>query len=96
MFCEMKCVEPRPSNSIENEWSFEDEVQVFPNPFKEDLHIESSFQKAQNYALYSILGKHIMNGPIQSDSTLVNLSATPDGVYILKVGDQTFKVIKRK
>ena len=84
------------TNSIENEWSFEDEVQVFPNPFKEDLHIESSFQKAQNYALYSILGKHIMNGPIQSGSTLVNLGAIPDGVYILKVGDQTFKVIKRK
>lgn len=84
------------TNSIENAGDLKDEVQVFPNPFEDQLIIESSFQGTQNYALYSILGEHVMSGSIQAGSTNINLSSIPDGLYILRVRDQSLKVIKRK
>ena len=84
------------TNSIENTAALEDEVRVFPNPFEGQLILESSFQGLQNYALYSILGEHILSGSIQSGSTNINLTTMPDGLYILKVGGQALKVVKRK
>ena len=84
------------TNSIENTAALEDEVRVFPNPFEDKLIIESSFQGTQNYALYSILGEHILSGSIQSGSKNINLESIPDGLYILKVRDQSLKVVKRK
>ena len=84
------------TNSIENAGDLKDEVQVFPNPFEDQLIIESSFQGTQNYTLYSILGEHVMSGAIQAGSTNINLSSIPDGLYILRVRDQSLKVIKRK
>ena len=84
------------TNSIENTVALEDEIHAFPNPFEEQLIIESSFQGAQNYALYSILGEHVLSGSIQSGSTNINLATIPDGLYILKVRGQSLKVVKRK
>jgi polyhydroxybutyrate depolymerase len=84
------------TNSIENTESLEDEVRVFPNPCDDQLVIESSFQGTQNYALYSILGEHVLTGSIQSGSTNINLSDIPEGLYVLKVRDQSLKVVKRK
>ena len=84
------------TNSIENTAALEDEIRAFPNPFEEQLIIESSFQGAQNYALYSILGEHVLSGSIQSGSTNINLATIPDGLYILKVRGQSLKVVKRK
>tara|TARA_E500000331_G_scaffold130324_1_gene127577 strand:- start:882 stop:2033 length:1152 start_codon:yes stop_codon:yes gene_type:complete len=84
------------TNSIDNTATLEDEVRVFPNPFEDQLIIESSFQETQNYALYSILGEHILSGSIQSGSTNINLINIPDGLYILKVRGQSLKVVKRK
>ena len=84
------------TNSIENTAALDGEVRVFPNPFEGQLIIESSFQGTQNYALYSILGEHILSGSNQSGSTNINLTTIPDGLYILKVGGQALKVVKRK
>ena len=84
------------TNSIENTAVLENEIRAFPNPFEEQLIIESSFQGAQNYALYSILGEHVLSGSIQSGSTNINLATIPDGLYILKVRGQSLKVVKRK
>lgn len=84
------------TNSIENTESLEDEVRIFPNPFNDQLVIESSFQGTQNYALYSILGEHVLTGSIQSGSTIIELSKIPDGLYILNLRGQAIKLIKRK
>jgi polyhydroxybutyrate depolymerase len=84
------------TNSIENTGGLVDEVRVFPNPFEDQLIIESSFQGTLNYALYSILGEHVLTGSSQSGSTNINLADLPDGLYILKVRDQSLKVVKRK
>ena len=84
------------TNSIENASALEDLVRVFPNPFEDQLIVESSFQGTQNYLLYSILGEHILSGSIQSGSSNINLTTIPDGLYILKVKGQALKVVKRK
>jgi polyhydroxybutyrate depolymerase len=84
------------TNSIENTLGQEDVLRVFPNPFKDQLIVESPFQGKQNYALYSILGEHVLTGSIHSGSTLIELSKIPDGLYILKIRGQAIKLIKRK
>ena len=84
------------TNSIENTLGQEEVLRVFPNPFKDQLIVESPFQGKQNYALYSILGEHVLTGSIHSGSTLIELSRIPDGLYILKIRGQAIKLIKRK
>ena len=84
------------TNSIENTLGQEDVLRVFPNPFKDQLIVESPFEGTQNYALYSILGEHVLTGSIHSGSTLIELSKIPDGLYILKIRGQAIKLIKRK
>ena len=84
------------TNSIENTLGQEEVLRVFPNPFKDQLIVESPFEGTQNYALYSILGEHVLTGSIHSGSTLIELSRIPDGLYILKIRGQAIKLIKRK
>ena len=84
------------TNSIENTLGQEEVLRVFPNPFKDQLIVESPFEGTQNYALYSILGEHVLTGSIHSGSTLIELSKIPDGLYILKIRGQAIKLIKRK
>ena len=84
------------TNSIENTLGQEDVLRVFPNPLKDQLIVESPFEGTQNYALYSILGEHVLTGSIHSGSTLIELSKIPDGLYILKIRGQAIKLIKRK
>ena len=84
------------TNSIENTLGQEDVLRVFPNPLKDQLIVESPFEGTQNYALYSILGEHVLAGSIHSGSTLIELSKIPDGLYILKIRGQAIKLIKRK
>jgi len=84
------------TNSIEYTLGQEDVLRVFPNPFKDQLIVESPFEETQNYALYSILGEHVLTGSIHSGSTLIELSKIPDGLYVLKTRGQAIKLIKRK
>ena len=84
------------TNSIENTLGQEDVLRVFPNPFKDQLIVESPFEGTQNYTLYSILGEHVLTGSIHSGSTLIELSKIRDGLYILKIRGQAIKLIKRK
>ena len=84
------------TNSIENTLGQEDVLRVFPNPLKDQLIVESPFEGTQKYALYSILGEHVLAGSIHSGSTLIELSKIPDGLYILKIRGQAIKLIKRK
>jgi polyhydroxybutyrate depolymerase len=84
------------TNSIENTLGQEEVLRVFPNPFKDQLIVESPFEGTQNYALYSILGEHVLTGSVHSGSTLIELSKIPDGLYLLKIRGQAIKLIKRK
>ncbi len=64
------------------------EIDVFPNPFTDTLHISS--KKDLNYEFYDISGKLISSGKtVQQKISLQNL---PKGVYLLKLMDHEKKI----
>lgn len=68
----------------------ETNVSVFPNPVSDILHIEG-IGEGQIVNLFDIKG-HL----IYSDTgNTVNIKDMPQGVYLLKVGSELFKIIKK-
>jgi hypothetical protein len=69
---------------------------VFPNPFKSDLQItgvSASDVNRRSIKLYNIAGKE-MNYTISGSNAISIDANAPRGVYILRVNDRTFKLIK--
>jgi polyhydroxybutyrate depolymerase len=67
---------------------------VFPNPVSTVLTIESSDSVPGKYHLESMAGQPLATGEIGSKMTELDLSQFPAGVYFLKIGQQSFKVLK--
>jgi hypothetical protein len=69
-------------------------VTVFPNPSSTYVTIESNAKGVQQYAIYSILGEKVMNGIINSNR--IDISGLPSSSYILRIGNQSFKLFVTK
>jgi len=69
----------------ENDW--EVEINLFPNPFKDQLTIELNKISSAliNYCVYSLDGRKVSEGNLRSQKRLyvINLSTLYDGVYLL-------------
>jgi hypothetical protein len=66
-------------------------IKVYPNPINELLIIESDFE--QNFSIYNLSGQIIRSGTVNFRSTL-DCSMLERGVYILKIGIESLKLIK--
>jgi hypothetical protein len=69
---------------------------VFPNPFRSDLQITgvaASDVNKRNIKLYTVTGKEIAYTISGSNAITIDANA-PRGVYILRVENKTFKLIK--
>ena len=72
------------------------QLRIYPNPVKDNLYIEGTFDA---FRLYSLDGNLICSGTAaQSGTTAVDMNACPSGVYLLTltVGGktETFRVIR--
>ena len=65
-------------------------VSVFPNPASTFVTIESNAKGVQNYAIYSVIGERVMNGTIHSNR--IDISGLASSSYILRIGNQSFKL----
>ncbi|MDD4149388.1 MAG: T9SS type A sorting domain-containing protein [Bacteroidales bacterium] len=63
---------------------------IFPNPVKNGT-IQITNHKEQNYSLYSTDGKQIRNSLIKND--IIDVSDVKAGVYILVIGDKSYKIV---
>ena len=68
-------------------------VIVSPNPATTDLHVSLGSQQTANYSVYSINGKIIMQGTVE-DNAVINVKPLTKGMYFLRVGNKTVKIIK--
>ncbi|WP_452224011.1 T9SS type A sorting domain-containing protein [Lacinutrix chionoecetis] len=69
---------------------------VFPNPFNNQITILHNNIESKNISLYNILGqKQSFNAQSNTNSVTLNLNHLPSGVYVLKMGSVTKKVIKK-
>ena len=93
----VKAIKQNP-NQI-NEWTNDNQVTIYPNPFNTQLNIEfNSSQKISKINVYNSLGQIVcsFDGIKQWERT--NLEHLEKGIYILKVeglfGRQMIKIIK--
>ncbi|GGG53565.1 S8 family serine peptidase [Bizionia arctica] len=78
---------------------FQNQMNVYPNPVLNELHISMpSTEKQVQVIVYNILGKKVLETQINS-SSIINVSSLSNGIYLLKLetqnGTQTKKLIKR-
>lgn len=68
-------------------------VRVYPNPTADMLIIDGADAK-QEIAIYSINGTKVLSAQSQEGTNTIQVAQLPNGVYLLRLADETFKLIK--
>ena len=68
-------------------------VRVYPNPAADMLIIDGVDAK-QEIAIYSINGTKVFSAPSKEGVNTIHVAELPNGVYLLRLADETFKLIK--
>lgn len=76
-------------NGIED-FQLENSCFVYPNPAKDNISIIGA--ENQNIEIYSIDGKKVLDKIYQNDD--IDISSLPQGLYIIKIGNQSLKFNK--
>jgi hypothetical protein len=73
------------------------QIQVYPNPVKDNLHVYHSYIKIGKYELYNVLGELIKDNQLNCNN-IIDFSTVVQGVYYLRVNTQygvfTYKIVK--
>jgi len=69
-------------------------VSVSPNPAQTDITVSGTVSGAK-IKLFNVGGILLQTVPAQDNSTSVDVSSLPKGLYLLQTGGQTVKLIKR-
>ena len=85
--CSATAINENQSNSLE--------YSVFPNPFQEEITIETTTSKETEYQVYSMMGQLLMTGVFSQGEAKVDLSQLSPNLYYLRVDNQSFKLIKK-
>ena len=75
-------------------------LQCFPNPFTEEIHINMASDAfgAKEIAIYDMLGRKVFAQTYVTHQGYNEIVLQPDlkaGVYVLKLGGQTIKIVKQ-
>lgn len=68
-------------------------IRVYPNPTADMLIIDGVTAK-QEIAIYSLNGAKVLSALSQEGTNTLYVSELPNGVYLLKLTNETFKLIK--
>ena len=75
-----------------NDAATETALRVYPNPFADYIIVKTT--AANTATIYTVSGTAILNANLQNGSNRIETSALPKGVYVLKVGEKTVKIVK--
>ncbi|MEH6535010.1 MAG: M28 family peptidase [Psychroserpens sp.] len=86
-------------DSLGLESFLDDEVNVYPNPVKSNLNIETNSNiRDIDIQLYDVSGKLILNSSSSENITTLNIKKIPQGIYFLNIKSSektgTYKVVK--
>lgn len=82
------------STSLEE--NLQKEIKVYPNPFIDNFTIDLNFTDTKEYKIYSLIGESVLKGTLNSNMNTINLSNLPPSTYLLKINNQTIKIIKKR
>lgn len=68
------------------------DVEIFPNPFNELIQINN--ERGKEVVIYNYLGELIVMEDITTEKYTLNTSIFKNGVYLIKVGNKTTRLIK--
>ena len=74
---------------------YDEGLSVFPNPTSAILNISGTEAQKLHCELYSMMGKKVLERDFWGASASMQISELQAGAYILKVNNQTFKVLKK-
>jgi hypothetical protein len=66
---------------------------VYPNPTADMLIVEGVTAKEAIH-IYSLNGNQVLSVTTQEGVNTINVSGLPNGVYLLKYANESFKLIK--
>jgi polyhydroxybutyrate depolymerase len=71
------------------------EIKIFPNPTSDFITINSLDKGNLSYSIFSTIGKMVMKGNINTSNPKINISNLEPQLYILMIGGNSFKIIKK-
>jgi len=69
-------------------------LKIHPNPFSNQIKIESENAMGQNISIYNLQGIRQFSGKINSNSYTIDLNTLSPNLYILNVGGAIRKLVK--
>lgn len=80
--------------STEISVSNDKEIEIFPNPFTDLLTIKLGNKKELNFKIFSSFGRIVMTGNI-NDNEIIDVSELDPQIYIFKIDENSYKLIKK-
>jgi polyhydroxybutyrate depolymerase len=69
-------------------------VSIYPNPFNSSISIKGDFPSASPYKITSLTGKQLTSGTINFSDQKIDLSQLPAGIYVLRINNRNYKLLK--
>jgi len=82
--------------SLEDEENIDAEIEFYPNPIKDFVIIDTKTDESVDYKIYSITGKLLVLGTLDKRNNKIELTNFPPAMYLLKIKNKTFKLVKTK
>ena len=77
---------PNCSNTVEiTELEDQKEILIYPNPAKDFINVEIDLTEETQYNIYSISGKLVLSGFVNSQNKLIKLPNLSTGLYIFQL-----------
>ena len=70
------------------------ELEIFPNPTSSNIYLKFKSVRKADFQLLNLTGQPVLRGAINSDFHSIEMTHLPEGVYFLKIGEKTKKVLK--
>jgi pimeloyl-ACP methyl ester carboxylesterase len=67
-------------------------VSLYPNPTSNLIH--ATVRQDVNYQVFSTLGERILEGKLSPSKNQINISHLPASMYYVRLGNETFKMLK--
>ena len=69
-------------------------ISVFPNPTQGIFCLKGDFYPESSYEVVSAHGSKVLTGDLNSRYNWINLTNQAPGMYLIKVGKKTYKIVK--
>jgi len=86
---------PNCSNTVEiSELEDQKEILIYPNPAKDFINVEIDINEDTQYNIYSISGKLVLSGFVNSQNRNIKLPNLSAGLYIFKLQNKSAQLLE--